>query len=316
MTGKMPFPPSTETLPVSSDATPASPLTRHHFLLRRLHSLSGIIPVGLFVIAHLFTNAQMIWGQEEGPSGHSTFQHEVDFIHSIPALLFVEIALWGGIGFHALLGFYYTFSGKNNVQHYKYKGNYRYVLQRVTGILALIFIFLHIATLRWRWDIFGWFTPFWAHGLNTDSGMVGYDVPMSLPYTAYAIQYSWLVVIFYLVGVISVVYHWSNGLWTAAISWGITTSKAAMQRWGFACAGLFIALTAFFLAAMAGAMLYDTYEDTTADQRAVLALAVDNAAYAKELSKTIDPESITDEKLRELYLQKLDSGFGRSQKDD
>lgn len=284
--------------------TPASPLSKHHFLLRRLHSLSGILPVGVFVIMHLFTNAQMIWGQEEGPHGHSVFQHEVDFIHSIPALLFVEIALWGSIGFHALLGFWYTFSGKNNVKSYKYKGNYRYLLQRVTGILALVFIFLHIATLRWRWDIFGWFTPFWAHGGMVDGKLVGEEVPMSIPYTAYALQVSWLVVLFYLIGVMSVVYHWSNGLWTAAISWGITTSEAAMKRWGFACAGLFVALTVFFLAAMYGAMSYNTYDDTTDDQKVVLALSIKNEEDSSSLLREVDWENVEPE-LKEQVEQML-----------
>lgn len=281
-------------------ASPASPLTRYHFLLRRLHSLSGILPVGLFVIAHLFTNAQMIWGQPEGGDGHSVFQHEVDFIHSIPALLFIEIALWSSIGFHAVLGFYYTFSGKHNVKNYKYKGNYRYLLQRITGILALIFIFLHIATLRWRWDIFGWFTPFWAHGGVVDGETIGYDVPMSIPYTAYALQISWLVVLFYFVGVMSVVYHWANGLWTAAISWGITTSEAAMKRWGFACAGLFVALTVFFLAAMYGALVYDTVEDTTDEQRVVLAVSIDDEVEAGKLLKTVDWDNVSEELTEEV----------------
>ena len=283
-------------------ASPASPLTRYHFLLRRLHSLSGILPVGLFVIMHLFTNAQLLWGQEEGPAGHSHFQHEVDFIHSMPALLFIEIALWGSIGFHAVLGFYYTFSGKHNVKSYKYKGNYRYLLQRITGILALIFIFLHIATLRWRWDIFGWFTPFWAHGGVVDGEMIGEDVPMSIPYTAYALQISWIVVAFYFVGVMSVVYHWANGLWTAAISWGITTSEAAMKRWGFACFGLFVALTVFFLAAMGGALKYDLYEDTTLNQRLMLAISIDNEEVGRELIRDVENE---DQKLVDPEIWKI-----------
>jgi len=276
-----------------SDASPAAKaplLTRYHFLLRRLHSLSGILPVGVFVIMHLFTNAQMLWGQDAGPEGHAAFQHEVDFIHSMPALLFVEITLWVSIGFHAVLGFWYTFTGKANVKHYKYKDNWRYTLQRITGMIALVFIFLHIATLRWRWDLFGWFTPFYAHGGVSDGQAFGHDVPMSLPYTAYALQVSWLVVFFYFIGVMSVVYHWSNGLWTAAISWGITTSEAAMKRWGQICAGLFVALTVFFLAAMGGAITYNIYEDTTAEQRAVLASVVSNETTAEELWDTMDTD--------------------------
>ena len=253
----------TATLPAEG-APAASFMSRHYFLLRRLHSLSGIVPVGLFVIAHLFTNFQMIRGGE-------AFQHEVDFIHGIPALLFVEIGLWLGIGFHAVLGVYYMVGAKHNVKHYPYMDNWRYTLQRVTAWVALIFIFLHIATLRWRWDLFGWFTPFY-HRMSA-AGAPGHshgDVPMSMPLTAYALQYSWVVVLFYVIGVLSVVFHWCNGLWTAAITWGATISEAAMRRWGYICAGLGIALTLFMGGAIVGALRYDLLNDTTPKQREVL----------------------------------------------
>ena len=252
-------------------ATAETFIERHHFLLRRLHSLSGIVPVGLFVIAHLFTNFQMIWGAG-GHGEDAAFQHEVDFIHSIPALLFVEIGLWGGIGFHAVLGLVYTFSGKPNVKQYPHADNWRYSLQRATGFVALAFIFLHIATLRWRWNVLGmWDTPFY-HRVAPDGGHGhGADaVPMSLPLTAYALQYHWAVVVFYLVGALSVVYHWANGLWTAAITWGVTISVAAQRRWGYVCAGLGAALTLFTAGAVYGALAYDLRADTTAAQRRVL----------------------------------------------
>lgn len=239
-------------------------LDRHHFLLRRLHSLSGIVPVGLFVIFHLFTNMQMAFGGE-------AFQHEVDFIHSLPALLFLEIGLWLGIGFHAALGLVYTFTGRSNVRHYTYWGNVRYTLQRITGILALVFIFLHIATLRWRWDIFGWFTPFYYEGHavpGIDASLA--EVPLAMPLTAYALQAHWLVAALYLVGVMSVVFHWANGLWTAAISWGVTLSTGAMKRWGYVCGALFVALTVFFGGAFYGALAYDLETDTTEAQRTAM----------------------------------------------
>lgn len=215
-------------------------MARHHFLLRRLHSLSGIIPVGLFVIMHLFTNFQMLVGD---------FQHEVDFIHATPALLFVEIALWGGIAFHAGLGLVYTFTGSPNAGRYRHGANWRYVLQRVTGITALVFIFLHIATLRWRWSLGGWFTPFYVEGPGGE--------PLAHATTALALQHAWWVVAIYVVGALSVVYHWSNGLWTAAISWGLTLSVAAQRRWGYVCATLCAALTVFALGAVIGAMSYE-----------------------------------------------------------
>ncbi len=219
---------------------------RHHFLLRRLHSLSGIIPVGMFVIFHLFTNFQMV---REGE-----FQHEVNFIHSMPALLFLEIGIWLGIGFHAALGIVYTVSGNQpNAARYGWWDNWRYTLQRVTGILALVFIFLHIATLRWRWDIFGWFDPFYVSGVTPG----GAEIPLAHASTAVALQAGWLVVLLYAVGAMSVVYHWSNGLWTAAITWGLTISDMAQRRWAWVCGALFVALTVFFSGAIYGALNYD-----------------------------------------------------------
>lgn len=217
---------------------------KYHFLLRRLHSLSGIVPVGVFVIFHLFTNMQLAFG---------TFQHEVEWIHSLPALLIIEVVLWASIGFHAALGLVYTFVGtKPNANKYGYFDNWRYSLQRLSGIIALIFIFFHIATLRWRWEIFGWFTPFYVEGPNGE--------PLATATTAAALQHAWWVVLLYFVGVLAVIYHWSNGLWTAAITWGLTISEKAQNRWKGVCAVLGIALTVFFAAAMYGALTYDVTE--------------------------------------------------------
>ncbi|MFA9477840.1 hypothetical protein ACERK3_05970 [Phycisphaerales bacterium AB-hyl4] len=232
----------------SSSSNELGFMARHHFLLRRLHSLSGIIPVGVFVIFHLFTNAQL---------ATDTYQHEVDWLYrTVPVLLLVEISLWIAIAFHAGLGLVYTFVGsKNNVSHYRYGGNWRYFFQRVTGIIALVFIFLHVATMRWHWDIFGWYTPFMVDYTLPD----GQRVPMATASVAVALQ-SIPVVIFYLVGSLSVVYHWSNGLWTAAITWGITLSVAAQRRWGVVCAAMGITLTVFTFAALYGAMTYELNE--------------------------------------------------------
>ncbi len=226
-------------------------MQRHHFLLRRLHSLSGIVPVGVFVIGHLFTNFQIIAGD---------FQHEVEFIHSLPALLILEITIWASIAFHAALGLVYTFSGKLNVDRYPYQDNWRYTLQRITGVLALIFIFLHIATLRWRWDIFGWFTPFFVAAPDGQ--------PLVAATTANAIQHSTAVLIVYIVGVASVIFHWCNGLWTAAISWGLTLSVTAQKRWGHVCTALGVALTIFGAGAIYGSMTFELTDEIRAQIQA------------------------------------------------
>ncbi|WP_428389227.1 hypothetical protein [Mucisphaera sp.] len=235
-------------------------LDKHHFLLRRLHSLTGIVPIGMFLMFHLFTNMQMA----AKPLGmEDAFQHEVEWIHgTIPAMIFVEIfGLWLPIAFHAGLGILYTFTGKNNVKSYRYYGNVRYVAQRVTGIIALIFVFLHVATLRWGWDIFGWYTPFYVYGHTAD----GTEVPLSSASLALALQgglqqnltLAILVSILYILGAYSAVFHWANGLWTSAITWGVTTSVQSMRRWGYVCAAVGVSLSIFTAFALWGSWAYE-----------------------------------------------------------
>ena len=54
---------------------------------------------------------------------------------------------------------------------------------------------------------------------------------------AAAFQGSFAWSVFYAVGVLSCVFHLSNGIWSAGVRWGIWTSPAAMQRATLACTG-------------------------------------------------------------------------------
>ena len=219
----------------------------NHFLMRRLHSLTGIVPIGVFLIAHLTTNSTIAWGglnsrvDQKGfgwmDRAIATFQHEVEFINNMPLLLLIEVTLWSAIGFHSILGVYYAMSGKGNTGSYKYAGNFRYALQRYTGYLGIFFIFYHVATLRWGWT---WLVPGgtkWSHA-EASSTFAAALRGSTDEFTAAGMA----VAIFYFVGVSSLVFHFANGLWSAAITWGITISRPAQKRWGMACAGLGTAL--------------------------------------------------------------------------
>lgn len=231
---------------------------RYHFVLRRLHSLTGLVPVGLFLCFHLFTNFQLLLGAD-------AFQHEVNFIHGMPWLIFIEVSLWLSIGFHAALGLVYTFVGtRSNVGIYGYADNWRYTLQRVTGIIALVFIFIHVSHFRWGWNYGGWLLPFYAYHDGVD--LASASVAMSLQtVTATA---------FYLVGALSAVFHFANGLWTIALTWGLTISVAAQRRWGMVCAGLGVLLAVFTIGALAGAWLHEV----TPDQRQAFERAISSPA--------------------------------------
>src|SRR5260370_33088980 len=122
-----------------------------HWLLRRLHSLSGIIPIGGLLFFHIFENAFVLKG---GP----VWWKETEFTRNIPLQVAVEATvLWIPILYHAIYGIVITITAQPN--DYPFERNYQYTLQRITGILALLFIGFHVFTTR---------AYFYATGVETD----------------------------------------------------------------------------------------------------------------------------------------------------
>ena len=67
----------------------------------------------------------------------------------MPYFYVIEIAVLGvPILYHGLYGAYISLEGKPNAGLYPYRRNYYYLLQRISGIVALIFITYHVLTLR------------------------------------------------------------------------------------------------------------------------------------------------------------------------
>ena len=249
---RRPTPENTVSATAAHANTSNSFLERHYHLLRRLHSLTGVAPIGVFLFPHLTTNSSIVWGEVfnakkyaelgAGAAGVATFQHEVEFIHGLPALIFIEIfVLWLPIAYHAILGVYFARSGKSNTERYGYQDNWRYTFQRVSGYLGVLFLFMHISSLRWGWT-YGGIMP-------------SFDPDHAASSTALHLQggfFPYFNAIFYLVCVLALVFHFANGLWTAAITWGLTISKQAQQRWGVVCAGIGVALAAAGVTAIVG----------------------------------------------------------------
>lgn len=245
-------------------------MNRHYFLLRRLHSLTGILPIGVFLINHLLTNSTIAWGLVNSRASENvapgtieqvgemtarrvgTFQHEVSFINDMPFLILIEVTLWVSIAFHAILGVYFARTGKSNTSRYAYQDNMRYTLQRLTGYIAIFYIFYHVATLRWGWTFMSPTDEPWSHSQAAST------FSLALRGQAQGIGFGGILVsLFYFVGVTASVYHLANGLWTAAITWGLTISESAQRRWGYVCAGLGAGLMLMAWSSLIGFLLLD-----------------------------------------------------------
>ncbi|MCK6481004.1 MAG: succinate dehydrogenase [Planctomycetaceae bacterium] len=188
----------------------ATVVDRRAFWLRKLHSLSGVVPVGAFMCFHLFENASAANGPE-------AFDETVRKINSMPFVLAMEIGvIWIPILFHTLLGFAIIFEGRPNVAAYGHGRNWLYLLQRVTGVLAFLFIAFHFANFRMRKGEFE-LAPF------EDVAAV-----LSTPWVFWV----------YLAGIAACVFHFANGLAGFLFSWGLTVGPRAKRLAGLACAGV------------------------------------------------------------------------------
>ena len=223
------------------DSSPPSFLARNDFLIRRLHSLSGLVPVGGYMIIHLVTNASVL----ESPA---TFQKNVYQIHSLGSLLpAVEWAfIFLPILFHAIIGMVIVAGGMPNSNQYRYGPNYRYTLQRATGMIAFVFIMIHVFHMH------GWFhADVWLENVVRPLGG-GQFKPYNAASTAAMALQGTAMVALYVIGILSCVYHLANGLWTMGITWGVWTSSRAQTRASVVCGVCGVVLAVVSMAGLFG----------------------------------------------------------------
>ena len=177
------------------------------FYLKRLFSLAGIFPIGAFLLQHFFSNAYVFLGPE-------AYNQHAEFLTGLPLVVLIEAAfIYMPILFHAAIGLVIIYRGENNFVEYGYPRNWMYFGQRITGIIALVFIGTHAYTTRIQ--------SFWAGEKFQFSDM---QAILSNPY------WFW----FYMVGVLAVCFHFANGLWSFLATWGITIGPKS-QRFAAAC---------------------------------------------------------------------------------
>jgi succinate dehydrogenase / fumarate reductase, cytochrome b subunit len=229
----------------SSSPPPESTfLGRHEFLLRRLHSLTGVVPIGAYLVVHLFTNATIL-------DVDGTFQQMVNSIHSLPMLVAIEwIFIFIPLIYHALYGILLVREGLPNHSTYRYGSNIRYTLQRATGMIAFFFIFWHVFHMH------GWIhAEWWETRIHGYGGMFRpYNAASS---AALAVRYNAIYPVLYLIGTLSTVYHFANGLWTFGITWGLWTTPEAQARALRVCTAVGLVLSVVSLAAIYGFLTVD-----------------------------------------------------------
>ncbi|MBK8465058.1 MAG: succinate dehydrogenase [Chloracidobacterium sp.] len=195
------------------------------FLLRKLHQITGIVPLGMFFFVHMFTNSKAM-------NGDASFNKAVKEIHDIPYLLFIEIfGIFLPLIFHSVYGIMISAEAKPNVLNYGYGRNWFYVLQRTTGIFLFFFILFHI--LNFRFGV--------VPGLNMVPVAGNADKAFSI--VAGEFQIPWVMAI-YIIGILATAWHLAYGFFLFAVDWGIVIGEKAQKVVLYGCLGLALFLGA------------------------------------------------------------------------
>ena len=174
------------------------------FYLRRLHSLCDIVPVGLFLLEHVFTNASVLGGPKP-------FNEAVAKLAAIPHEIMLPLEIFAiaiPFLFHGIYGAYIALQAKNNPGQYGYVRNWQFALQRWTAWFVAAFLVWHVVVLRIM--VKGGGTPITYELLQNY---------FSNP----------IVFVLYTLGMIAAIFHFCNGLTTFTMTWGIAKGPRAQS---------------------------------------------------------------------------------------
>jgi succinate dehydrogenase / fumarate reductase cytochrome b subunit len=199
-----------------------------HFLSRKVHSLTGLVPVGAFLAFHLWENSM-------SRKGERYFNEHVvtGIANLLNYKLLVEGVLGAAILFHGIYGLVVWWQGKSNTGRYRYASNWRYMLQRITAFTTFAFILWHVWSTRV------------AAGLDE-------AVEANLFVHMQRIYEDPVNVALYIIGIVGATFHLANGFWLLGITWGLTTGPRAQKLSGWACVGIFLVTTFLGLHALYG----------------------------------------------------------------
>ncbi|MGE5673899.1 MAG: succinate dehydrogenase cytochrome b558 subunit [Mycobacterium leprae] len=202
--------------------------------MRRLHSLTGLVPIGLFLMFHLYENFGAISGAEH-------YNESIRAINSTPLLPIVEIlVIFLPLYFHALYGIYVALDAKHNVLNYTYGRNWAFYFQRISGFITLIFVSWHIWEFRIQ-KLLGAYGVY--QGGSSMSGLPSYDIVSKAFHNNF-------IAAAYIIGVVAAAYHFCNGLYTFLITWGITVGPKSQRITNIVTNALFVAVSAMGVVAV------------------------------------------------------------------
>lgn len=201
---------------------------RNHHFMRKLHSLTGVAPVGGYLLFHLWENFKA-W---QGPAAYNEVIAGIAALGWVLPLLEI-FAIFLPLYFHALYGLYIVGDARYKTDTwgaYPYFRNWMFWLQRLSGVITLVFVTWHV----------------WEFRLQKTLGVLD-QVSFSVVQHSLANPINFW---FYVIGIVAAVFHFANGLWSFCIVWGITVGPKAQRIMQAVTMAVFVLVSALGVGAV------------------------------------------------------------------
>ncbi len=192
---------------------PERPRTRQ----RRLHSISGVVPVGAFLAFHLYVNAAAAGGAD-------AYNATARRLQEMPLSVLLEIVLIAlPLAYHAVYGLFVAAVEPRGAPGADRAGRGLAVFQRVTGTFLFAFLLFHLWTSR--------LVQVHDHG------------SLDLFRLMQALLSNPAIRAFYAAGLLSATAHLGAGVFTFADAWGLAPNPRARTIAAIVAVAVFAALS-------------------------------------------------------------------------
>ena len=177
---------------------------RSSFIRARVGSLLAVVPLGVWVVIHLWHNLYAFQGEAAWQSAVTEYPHP--FAEAVVGILVLV-----PLGIHIVWGIGRLLTSRPNNLHYGYYANLKYLLQRLSALGVLLFVGAHL------WLAF--LKPRLKEGHAEAFSDIAQEMHFHTP-----------TLVVYVLGTLGVAYHLANGAQTFCMGWGLVSTQRGLRR--------------------------------------------------------------------------------------
>lgn len=194
------------------------------FFLWRFYSLTGVVSLFLFLLLQTASASLLLFASKETTHAFLAFQSST--LVFCLEILFITLPVL----FHVIYNLKSLSQTRFNLFDYAYQGNVRYIFQRVSSVVVLVFVLFHVTQLVWV----------------VRSGAEGFQYVRDILF----LHRSTGGMIVYWTALMFAWFYQCQALWNFLIDWGITVGQRSQRVSLIARMGVFGIMAVYCICVM------------------------------------------------------------------